>query len=137
MNVYPNSASLVLAGYIRTALAASKLRLFKGISQPLSVSTILANFVEADYDGYVEKTIATWLPPYLDPVGGASFQSGTQQFDYIPGVGPEVPNTILGFYIINATGALIAAGTFTAPVAMAATGDSIPLNVTLNWARTI
>jgi len=131
MTLYPNSAALLIAGLVRTELAGSKMKLFQAISAPLSPSTVIGDFTEADYEGYVEKTIANWLNPYLDPVGGASIQSGTQQFDYDPL--PGVTNVILGFYVTNAGGDLIIAGTFANPIPMAAPGDSIPNNVTLNY----
>jgi len=135
VNVYPNSSALLLAGLIRTGLAAAEIKLFKAIAQPLSVSTVIGDFTEADYDGYAAKVVTTWLAAYLDPAGGASFQSGTQQFQFVPPVGAPVPNTILGFWIETAGGDLAAAGTFAAPVAMAAAGDAIPLNVTLTFAK--
>lgn len=131
MTLYPNGAALLLAGLVRTELAASKMKLYQTIAAPLSPSTIIADFTEADYEGYAEKAIANWLPPYLDPAGGASIQSGTQQFDYdaLPGV----TNVVLGFYVVNAAGDLIIAGSFANPIPMAAPGDSIPNNVTLNY----
>lgn len=134
MTLYPNGGALILAGLVRTALAGAKLKLYKAISQPLSVSTVIGDFTEADYDGYAEKTIAAWLAAYLDPAGGASIQCGTQQFDF---VGPVVTtNVIPGFYLTNAAGALIFAGSFPAPIAMANDGDSIPINITLNYGQT-
>lgn len=131
MTLYPNSAALYLAGLVRTALAASKMALYKAIAQPISPSTVLADLTEADYDGYAQKTLTTWNAPYLDPAGGASIQPGTQQFDFAAGAGDT--NVILGFYVLNAAGALVFIGNFDAPIAMAHNGDSIPVNATLNF----
>lgn len=131
MTIYPNVSAIYLAGLVKTALAASKLKLFKAIAAPLSVSTVLADFTEADYDGYAEITIAAFHNPYIDPAGGASIQSGTQQFDFVSV--PLTTNIVLGWYLKNAAGALVVAGTFDAPIAMAQPGDAIPLNVALNY----
>jgi hypothetical protein len=107
------------------------MHLYKAIATPLSVSTVIGDFTEADYDGYVAKTITAWNNAYLDPAGGASIQSGTQQFDFTSV--PLTTNLVLGFYVTNAAGALIFAGNFDAPIAMIQNGDSIPVNATLNF----
>jgi hypothetical protein len=129
--LYPNGGALILAGNVKTLLAGSILKLYKAISSPLSVSTVIGDFTEADYDGYVAKTITAWLNAYLDPAGGASIQSGTQQFDFVAGAGTM--NNVLGFYLTTAAGALFFAGSFPAPVPMNVNGDSIPLNLVLNY----
>lgn len=134
MTLYPNTAALFLADTMRTALVGAELALFKGIAAPLAPSIVLGDLTEADFDNYARITIAAWLPSYLDPAGGASFQSGTQQFDFVPGLGTT--NNVLGFYVLNAGGDLILVGEFDAPIAMNALGDSIPLNVTLNYGAT-
>ena len=131
MILYPNGGALILAGDIRTLLANSELHLFKAISQPISVSTVIGDLTEADYDGYLAKTIAAWLPPYLDPAGGSSIQSGTQQFDFA--AVPAVTNVVLGFYLLVAAGDLLLVGTFDSPIPMTQNGDSIPVNLTLNF----
>jgi hypothetical protein len=131
VTLYPNGGALYLASLMRTALALSTLHLYKAISSPLNPGTTLANLTEADYDGYALKTITAWLTPYLDPLGGATIQSGTQQFDFVSV--PLTTNTILGFYLLNAAGALVFVGNFDAPIAMAANGDAIPVNVSLNF----
>lgn len=127
---------MFLAETVRGALAASVLRLYTALTGPLGSSTVLASFTEATFSGYVAKTIANFLPPYIDPLGGASIQTGTQQFNWeTPGVGAPVVETVLGFYLEDSTGVLIIAGTFDGPVAMAAVGDAIPMNLTLNYGR--
>lgn len=131
MTLYPNTAALYLAGLVRTALAGSKMALYKAIASPISPSTVLADITEADYDGYAQKTLTTWNVPYLDPAGGASIQPGTQQFDFVSGA--LITNVVLGFYVLNAAGALIFVGNFDSPIAMAHDGDSIPVNATLNF----
>lgn len=133
MTVYPNSAGLYFANLIRTALAAGMVHLYTAIANPISPSSVIGDFTEADYSGYAALEVTTWLAAYLDPAGGGSIQNGTQQFQYVFTSGTPVPNTILGFYLTNAAGALVMCGNFAAPVSMAANGDAIPLNLTLNF----
>lgn len=133
--IYPNVGAMQLAAVQRTALASAVLHLYQAISQPLNAGTVLGNLTEADYSGYAAKTVTSWLAPYLDPAGGASIQSGTQQFQFVTPVGDPVTNTVLGFYLQDADDNLILVGSFDGSVPMAAPGDAIPLNVTLNFGR--
>lgn len=133
MTIYPNGGALKVADLVRTGLAGAEVHLYKDISPPLSAGTILTDLTEADYAGYNAMTITAWLASYIDPQGGASFQSGTQQFDFqsTPGTG----NVIQGFYVLNGGGDLIAVGSFDSPIAMANPGDSIPVDIILNYCR--
>lgn len=135
MVLYPNEGALFLANTARTALAVAILHLYKDIGAPISPSTVLADFTEADYSGYAVQTITTWLTSYLDPAGGASIQSGTHQFNYVPPGGGPVANIVKGFYLEDATGKLIVAGNFDNPITMTALGDAIPVNITLNFGK--
>lgn len=131
MTLYPNAAALLIAANIRTFLAASKLKLYKAIASPLSVSTVLADLTEADFDGYIEITLTTWNLPYIDPAGGGTIQCGTKQFQFVASAGDT--NNVLGFYVVDATGDLITVGNFPTPIPMTMNGDAIPLNVSLNF----
>ena len=135
MTVYPNTAALFLATTIRTALAASHMALYTALARPIGPAVTLGDITEASYDGYVRKAIANFLPSYLDPSGGASIQSGTQQFDYGPVGAPPVTNNVLGFYLLDAAGAVVVIGSFDSAVPMSIVGDSIPVNLTLNYGR--
>jgi hypothetical protein len=132
--LYPNVGSLKIAATIKTFMALAVIKLFKS-ALTLTPSTTKAQLdaVEANFDGYAPQTVTAWLAPYLDPAGGASIQSGTKQFDYGPAASPPVTNNVFGFWIEDAAGDLIVAGTFTAPVSMAQVGDSIPLSAVLNY----
>jgi len=137
VTIYPNVSSRLLAGKLRTALAASEIYLFKAISSPLSVSTTLNDFTECDFSGYALVTVANFGLPYLDPAGGATIATPSTQFNFVTPVLPALPvtNVVLGFWIVDSTGELVVAGTFDAPVAMAADGDAIPLQVLMNFCR--
>ena len=136
MNIfYPLEGALFLAGKVKTALASSKMRLYKDSLAPDENTTadMLAAAV-ADYDGYETKTITGWLDPYYDPAGGATIQSGTQQFEYVDG-SDHVHNSIGGAWVEDSTGKVLAIMAFDHPVSMARNGDAIPLDVALNYGR--
>jgi hypothetical protein len=125
-----NEACMTYAAERKTALAASKVRLFKSTFVP-TVSTTKAELVaaEAAYTGYAAggETIANFLDPLLDPSGGASITAPTVQFDV---TGPVVATDIVGgFWIEDATGDVRLVGTFAAPIPMEAVGQGFPLNV--------
>lgn len=137
MTIYPNVGSINMAATQRAAMAASKLRLFKGTSYiPSSASTAgELNAIEADFSGYPAggATIAGWQPPLLAPVGGASIDSGLIQFAFTPPDPPATPvvNLVGGWYVTKADGTLIAVGTFPNGIPMSVPGQGIPLNVQL------
>jgi len=129
--IYPNAGSLWLAGKVRTALAASEIRLFKAGEISLGPTTTLAELVaaEADYTGYGPEAIAAWFPPLLNPLGGSSIESGLVQFDISSPY--TVPNVVAGWWIEDSTGALVVAGEFASTKALVGEGDGIPFNVEL------
>lgn len=135
MLLYPNGGALWLAAKARTALATSVLKLYTALANPLTPSTVVADFTEADFSGYAAATITNFLLPYIDPAGGATIQSGTIQFGYVAPMSGPIGNTVLGFYLVDSTGALIVAGSFDAGVTMNANGDAIPINVALNYGK--
>lgn len=129
--IYPNSGSLWLAAIVQTALAASVMHLFQTGSVVLSAATVLADLeaAEADYTGYVEQTITAWFDPLLNPLGGASIESGLLQFAIASPY--TVDNVIQGWYVQDSADALVCAGDFTTPKALVGAGDGIPFNVEL------
>ena len=135
MTMYPNVSAMWLAGIVRSALVGCKLKLYKAPCQHLGSDTVIGSFTECDYSGYTEKVIASFLPVYLDPKGGAAIQSGTQQFQYVPPKANPIGNTVMGYYLITASGVLVFAGSFDSPTAMVSEGDAIPVNVILNYGK--
>lgn len=134
MTIYPNVGAMKLAQVVASDLGGGELHLFKAIDPPLSAATVVADLEEADYAGYANKDIAAMNAPYLDPAGGASIQTGSQQFDWGPG--PGSGNVVLGWYLLDTDGDLFAVGVFDEPIAMNALGDAIPLNLTFNYGAT-
>lgn len=129
---YPNASTLYLAGLVQADLAASKLRLFQEGFVP-SIATSRAELIaaEADYTGYTAggETIAAWLAPLLNPIGGASIDMPTIQFDAASPY--TVANVVAGWWIETAGGVVIAVGTFTTPISIGAVGQGFPMTVTL------
>lgn len=134
MTIYPNNGALTLAAAVHASIAGSNLKLFKAIASPLNVNTVIADFTVCDFSGYETKVILVFLDPYLDPAGGASFRTGTQQWNFDGADLTPVENSVYGWFL-ESGGDLVAAGTFDAPVSMAKAGDSLPLDVVLNMFR--
>lgn len=129
--IYPNSGSLWLAAIVQTALAASVLSLFQVGVVTLSATTTKAELeaAEADYTGYATETIATWFDPLLNPLGGASIESGLKQFSIDAPY--TVDNVIQGWWVEDSTGDLVCAGDFATPKPLVGAGDGIPFNIEL------
>jgi len=127
---YPNSACLVNAAELQTALALSKVRLFNSTLVPTPATTE-AELVaaEAAFTGYPAggATITAWLDPLLDPAGGASITAPTTQFAVdTPVVDTDV---VGGFWLEDAAGDVRLIGQFAAPVPMELAGQGFPLNI--------
>jgi hypothetical protein len=132
----PLSGGLWTAGLIQTALALSKLRLCTtGLN--VSPNTTLAECValEATFSGYTAGgySLTTWNAPVFDPAGGASIQSLQVQ----PAQSATTVTNILGsWFLVDATGVLIAVGNFDSPIPMAVVGDGFPITVKLWFGTT-
>lgn len=130
MIAYMNSGMLWGAGLLETALAACEIHLFKsGEGIVIGPSLLLADLVaaKADYTGYLEITVAAMLAPVLNPLGGGSTTTGTQQF--ATAAPYTVGNSIGGGWIQDAAGVLLMAWDYDPPRVMAGAGDAIPAEV--------
>jgi hypothetical protein len=131
---YPKTGALDIAASVQAGMAGAVIHLYKSpvaLSPNLTLADMVA--VEANYDGYAAQTVATWNPPYLDPAGGATTASGYKQFNYATEASPGTTNNIYGLFVENAAGVLILVMAFDAPAPMGETGDSVPVNVLLNY----
>jgi hypothetical protein len=108
----PDTSALSLNGAkveataAQTRMAGSKMHLFQFGFTPSPTST-LADFEaeEADFDGYAEKTLATWAAPILAGVGYMTY-APTQTFAWTLDV-DSVGNQIGGHWLETAGGELI------------------------------
>jgi hypothetical protein len=127
--MYPNVGALHEIGLIRTDLAMCKVKLFQN-PVSLSPSTVVGDLTEATFGGYAPIIVTALLPAYIDPVGGASAQIATIQFQ-CDGTAPT--NIVYGFWVETAAGVLILAGTFDAGIPMSLATDAIPVDVKFNF----
>lgn len=129
---YPNAGALWLAGKVKTALVNCKLRLFKdgeGITVGPTLTAAALVAAEADYTGYAAITVAAMSAPLLNPLGGASISTSTQQFAT---ASPYTdPNVIGGGWLEDSTGALVMAWSYDQPKSMVGAGDGIPVEMIL------
>lgn len=134
---YPNDGALWLGAKVQTALAASKLHLFKSSFTPNNES-VIADFdaAECDYDGYAAGgiAVATWLAPLLTPPQGCEIESGTKQFHYVDGVG-HVTNLAGGWYLTDTGGALVAYDVFPEAVPFQSNGNGLNLDIVLPFGQ--
>jgi hypothetical protein len=131
---FTQESARLKSGLVKTALATSKVRLFKSSFAP-TVNSTVAEFVaaECDFDGYPATGIAVtaMLGPVNDPLGGSNILSPVCLFLWTLDTA-GVTNMVGGFFHTTAAGALYAYQVYTNPVPMAAAGDSIAQVVTYN-----
>lgn len=132
--LYSLSGCEFIATAVQTALAASKIQLFKSTLTP-TPETPLADFVthSADYTGYPPggAVLAAWLAPILSPTSGYQIQAPMTQF--VVGDPVVTGNVIGGFWIEEAGGELIAFGTFGNPQPMQVADQGIDLAPVLTF----
>lgn len=106
------------------------IKLFKNNITP-NLSTLVADFTEADFTGYVKQTLSAPVGPFIDPInGGVSIKLGDHLFVTTSPL--TVGNTIYGWWVEDASGNLIAAQAFDTPYVISAFPQAIPLSVTFN-----
>lgn len=103
----------------------SELRLFQNDYDPLE-SMDVADFTEADFDGYAAQTITAFEAAYKGEDGYATvYADGLYQFDC---TGDTTPNTIYGYYVVGDPGGtpfLAFAERFDTPVAVLDALDAV------------
>lgn len=125
----PVEACLARATAQQTANANSTLHLFKDTLTPTGATTkadLVAN--EADFDDYAPITVTAWYDPILSPGGGYLITMPPQQFRQ-GATDPVTPNQIRGFYVLDAGGSLLYAGTFNADIPVEVAYAGVPVQV--------
>lgn len=115
---YTQQAALAKAGEIKTALALSKLCLFKADLSPNQFTTKAElEAAECDFDGYTSGgyTLTAWTGPLIDPNGGAILTSPLVNIAYGPAEDPPVTNSVGGWWIEDASGDVRLVGTYNPP----------------------
>lgn len=123
-----------LAALEQTGLAASKLHLFTTDYTP-TVNDILANLtaIEATFSGYTAGgyALTTWTGPFFSSQGGVQINSPQIVPTYVPPMSTPVGNTVTGWYLVDATGNLVADGKFDQGIVMDALGDGFTITLAL------
>lgn len=135
----PNSGlsvlALQLAGMNRLTaaggpLAAAVLQLFSNDLDP-NVNTLLADLVEATFDGYAEEAAYTLGGAYIDTDGQIHLTGPSKLWT---ATGTTVTETIFGWMLLNTAGtALYLAGRFPNPIPITAIGDGVFVAPDLVW----
>lgn len=130
MTLYPAVGALWLAGIVKTALVNSVIKLFKeGFIPTVNTTDADLDDEECDYTGYAAMTITAWQAPLLNPLGGASIDSGLKQF---AAAAPyTVGNSVGGYWLEAAAGDVVMASTLSTPRSVAAAGQGVGIDITL------
>jgi hypothetical protein len=86
-------------------------------------SIVLADLVEATFDGYAPKANVQYGAAFLNDAGQAQITEDLVNTWTMSG--PVTPNTVYGYYITDAAGILVCVERFDQPQEMAGVGDTI------------
>jgi len=102
--IVPRPSSLLfLNGIIVELLESAELCLFKNDYTPIA-TTVLADFTEADFDGYARIVLSGWPAAALDANDKASTELAAQTFTKS---GAVTANTIYGVFVLDDVGNLL------------------------------
>jgi len=124
--LYTQEAAIAKATEIKTALALSKLRLFKDTLVANQFTTKAAMVAaECNFDGYVAGgyTLTAWAGPLKATGGGAVITSPLVNVTYGPAEEPPVTNAVGGWFIEDASGDVRTVGNFDPPRLLQSVGD--------------
>jgi hypothetical protein len=93
----------------------SKCRLYTNTIAPQPTS-LPGDFTPATFDGYADISIAAWGTPHLLQNGQVAVAPATP-LTFTP-TGSTTPNTITGYILLDAAGALIQAENFVPPITL-------------------
>lgn len=127
---FPNERTLAQATALQTELALSEVNLFKSgfVPDPTTIKADLTANI-ADYTGYAAEVITAWLDPVNSASGGDQITAPTVQFSLA--AAPAVGNSIGGYWIELAGGAVVMIRQFDVPVAMTDAGNSVQITPTI------
>jgi len=89
-----------------------------------SPASVLADFTEADFDGYADVDLTLLVGPYLNPQGQPEIQNASVTWAM---TGTTTPNTIFGYYFTTLAGAYHSGERFDSPRPMLDTLSLITL----------
>lgn len=124
--LYTQEAAATKATEIKAALALSKLRMVKeGLVVTQFTTKVQLEDNEADFDGYTTGgyTLTAWTGPLKADVGGAVITSPLIVVSYGPAGDPPVTNSVVAWWIEDASGDVRTVGTFDPPKLLQVVGD--------------
>lgn len=114
---FPDVTCFANANAKQTELALSVIKLFQEGFTPNNMTVVTdLDGVECDYDDYAPATITAWLEPTVAAGGGASISAPTSQF--LCTADQVVSNSVGGYWIETAAGAIVMIRQFDNPVPM-------------------
>lgn len=122
-NILPIAFLRTILNALKAASApldAVTIRLFSNDFQPDDAS-VLADFTEADFDGYLESAAVVWEDAYTDINGLAHLRGDLKVFNC---TGGTTPNTIYGWYAVTTT-TLKLSQRFETPIPINAAGQAV------------
>jgi hypothetical protein len=107
---------LIIKPYFNTN---SVLRLYVNSLTPLD-ATVVGDFTEASFPGYLAQNIMDWGVSVTTPEGRAQIEAGVKTFTR--GVGGS-PQTVYGYYVTGVGGSLLFAEKVDPPVTLSTSGQ--------------
>jgi hypothetical protein len=129
--VVPQQGMTKVASFTVTGLAVSEIRLFSN-NITVGPNTVIGDLTESTFTGYAAQALATVPAAVADPVlGGVSIFIPSHLFTASGTTTPA--ESCYGAYLVDTAGALIAAANLQTPVDMSDNGDSVMIQMTLNF----
>jgi hypothetical protein len=117
---YPNSGKIaILARMLANTVFSA--RLYLGTSAPIDRSLTVADIVEAFFPGYSPQTATGWLTPIINALFAAESTAAPVPFFCFGGASLQ---TVVGGYLVDQDGELLAIGPFSEPKDMEFAGDA-------------
>jgi hypothetical protein len=118
-----NMLGLIQDGIKTGGTLAATLRLYNNDVTP-SRTSVVADFVEANFTGYAALPLALTVGPYLNAAQQAEIQNASHNWTPSDDV---TPNVIYGYFVEMTGGDLLCAERFTTPRSMENVLDSLTL----------
>jgi len=99
----PNGGELLILAELIAYFDSLVLHLYKNNYTPIDTS-VVGDFTSADFDGYASIALGPWGAPYTNGAGKAETDETVRTFTM---TGAVTPNTIYGYTVQTAGGALV------------------------------
>jgi len=128
---FTTSGYAIVGAEVATYLADCDVRLFVN-NVTVTPNLVIGDLTQATFTGYTAQNLVTVAAPVGDPVNGG-VSSFLPSHVFTCTTAPASPVTVYGWYLTDTGGALIAAGNLPEPITIDEIGDSVPIQVTLNY----